>query len=348
MERNIQLIFVLFVLVFLSGCAKTKNIETGMTSAEKAVSIPSMKGLEENGEKYIVTFPVIINPGINGVEGQKYCVQDENGQNCFNVGVYPLATMINNIFSNEKGFYFVTELNMFGDNMAQAIIIGRKSEISKIIPSSRDGHMFSDSTGNRLNFDSSKFYDDLKYQKDFMNQIGESPRDIEDALRQYFQRRGVDVQHEFVEEIEIGSPRWTEFIGQVTDQLGEGYRLPNGEERQGYVSMDEFVKKFAKNEGATSGQRFAKSIGVTYTGEPISSAFLTATSVFNGIIQAQTGITEGLYSEAPCRRKDLAERFEFMQKEKENLLKNLHYQLSLRSSENRRLMEKIQQLEARP
>lgn len=343
--QKILWIWLVFISVlFLSGCG-AKNVETGMDTAEKAISIPSLKGMEEQGVRVVVSFPIIMSPGIGGVEGQGFYVKNPDGSmELRDTGVYPIGILKKDgSVIVEEGFYFVTKINEFGDTTARAIIVGEKKEIDKMSFLSRDGHLTADSKGVRRNFDSDKFYSNPKYQSKFLADFGETLQDIEGALQEYFRKRNLETPPVFVEEIKVGSKRWLELKNQVTDYLRNGYRLENGEARQGYVSMAEFQELYAKNQGATSGQRFAKGASVVFTGEPVTSAILTGGSIVNGAIQANTGITEGFYSQAPCKRVDLADRFDFFSQEYKEVIRKLQYDLFYAKERVNYLENKIRQ-----
>ena len=343
MKRNSAwLYFVLIPVLFLAGCGG-KNVETGMDTAEKAISIPSLLEMEKRGVKKIVSFPIIMSPGIGGVEGQGFYVKNPDGSTELrDTGVYPIAILKKDgSVVIENGFYFVTKRNKFGDTTARAIIVEKKNEIDKMIFLSRDGHLMSNSKGIRRHFDSDKFYSNPEYQKKFLADFGETSQDIEGMLAEYFRKRNLETQPMFVEEIEVGSTRWAELKNQVANHLKKGYRLKNGEVRQGYVSLEEFQELYAKNQGATSGQRFAKGASVVFTGEPVSSAILTGGSLVNGAIQANTGIDEGFYSQAPCKREDLADRFDFFSQEYKEVIRKLQNDLFYAEERINYLEEKI-------
>ncbi|MFA6183830.1 MAG: hypothetical protein WC682_01875 [Parcubacteria group bacterium] len=338
-------VIVLLVALPLLGCVDKSITENGMKTPEEGISIKSLNQMEKEGVKYIVTFPVVVNAGIHGVEGQTFIIKGKNGKAMFvDAGVFPLMFKRGGVLAKKgDGFYFLTDMNMFGDHFAQAIVIGRKNEVEKVIALSRDGFLMANVFGEGFNYDTTKFYDVPSYQKEIFSGVGMDLADIDRTFRQYFEKRGIVVPAEavFVREIKVGSPEWQSFKGEVTDRLGNGYETPNGEVRQGYISTEDFAKEASKNEGATTSQRFFKSFNIGFTGEPISSAILTGGSLVNSGIRATNTGMEGMYSQAPCIRADLKERFELSYREYQTLIQTLYADLYRKDQKIRVLEAKI-------
>lgn len=307
--QGMMFLLVVIPVLFLSGCAgKYENSVSanGLPKAEQALSVPHPVEYEKSGEQYIAVFPLILSPELWGTEG--FSSKHVSG------GVWPVVSSNSNDSLGKKGYAFITEMNFWGDNIMQGIIVGRKAEIGKIMYLSRDGHTAQSVSGEELDYDSEKFDKDPSYQVRVFSQSGSSIQEVEDFWRKYSRSRGLEIpaNFQFVEEIKVGSPRWEKFKADLATRLSENYKMPNGEIRSGYMSLEDFRKEASKNNGTTAGQRFGRSAVIPATIEPISLGIGTVGSLLNGLINASNGPMEGFYSMAECRRGDLKSRFKEM------------------------------------
>ncbi|NLC30928.1 MAG: hypothetical protein GX765_02650 [Candidatus Moranbacteria bacterium] len=307
--QGMMFLLVVIPVLFLSGCAgKYENSVSanGLPEAEQALSVPHPVEYEKSGEQYIAVFPLILSPELWGTEG--FSSKHVSG------GVWPVVSSNSNDSLGKKGYAFITEMNFWGDNIMQGIIVGRKAEIGKIMYLSRDGHTAQSVSGEELDYDSEKFDKDPSYQVRVFSQSGSSIQEVEDFWRKYSRSRGLEIpaNFQFVEEIKVGSPRWEKFKADLATRLSENYKMPNGEIRSGYMSLEDFRKEASKNNGTTAGQRFGRSAVIPATIEPISLGIGTVGSLLNGLINASNGPMEGFYSMAECRRGDLKSRFKEM------------------------------------
>lgn len=346
MKRNkLQLSLLLVLSIFLlAGCGSKNVADVGFKSPEQAVSIPSLSGMEERGVQYVFFFPVIADPGIARIEGFLHPVEAADGtKKMVNDGVFPLMAIKNDwTISKTDGFYFLTNMNVFGDNFALAVVVGRKNDFRKIFPLSRDGHLAADVNGNSLEYESEKFSDNEIYRVK-VSAKGHSPKEIDQTFRKYYEDRGIEVplDDSFVTEVKVGSPEWSALKNLVTDRLNFGYRTMSGEARQGYLHMDKFKEEYSKSNGATATQRFWKNFNVAFTGEPTSSAVLTGGSAVNALIQSGTGSPDGLYASAICKRGDFRNQFASMQQENKDLIRILHSKIWKAAQKVDELKEKI-------
>ena len=310
------LLILIPVLFLLGGCgSKSASVSAnGLPEAEQAISVPNPVELEKNGEQYIVVFPLILSPELWGAEGFS--------NNKVSGGVWPVMTSNSNGSLGKKGYAFITEMNFWGDNIMQAIVVGRKAEVGKIMYLSRDGHTAQNVSGEEADYGSEKFDKDLSYQSQVFSQSGSSIQEVEAFWRKYSRSRGLEIpaNFQFVEEIKIGTPRWEKFKADLATRLSEKYKMPNGEIRSGFMSLDDFRKEASKNNGTTPGQRFGRSVFVPATIDPITLGVGTVGSFLNGLINASNGPMEGFYSMAECRRGDLKPRFKEMSDNFKSLL----------------------------
>lgn len=309
MKNKWMMFSVLFSVLFLVGCAgnyENSVSANGFPEAEEAISLPHPVEYEKTGENYVTIFPLILSPELWGAEGFS--------NNKVSGGVWPVMTSNSNGSLGKKGYAFVTEMNFWGDNIMQAIVIGRKSEVGKIIYLSRDGHTAQNVSGEEADYSSEKFDKDPSYQSQVFSQSGSSIQEVEAFWRKYSRARGLEIpaDFQFVEEIKIGTPRWEKFKSDLATRLAHNYKMPNGEIRSGFMSLDDFREEAAKNNGSTPGQRFGRSIFIPGTIEPITLGVGTVGSFLNGLINASNGPMDGFYSMAECRRGDLKSRFKEM------------------------------------
>lgn len=351
-NNRLWLLLLLVLPIFLlAGCSGKNVADQGFKNPEQAVSIPSLLEMENRGVEFVLFFPVIVESGIARIEGFLHSVETADGsRKMVNDGVFPLlAIKKDDSISKENGFYFLTSMNVFGDNFALAIIAGKKEDFKKIFSLSRDGHLAADVMGNSLVYDSENFSDDKNYRLK-ISEAGHSPVEIEQSFRKYYAERGIDIpeRDSLVMEIKVGSPEWKDLRNMVTDRLSFGYRTMEGEARQGYLSKDEFKKEYSKNNGTTSVQRFFKNFNFAVTGEVNSSLLLTGGSAINAMIQATSGSPDGLYSSTVCKRGDLREQFASMHQEKQELIRRLHATLWNNREEIEKLRETIRRLGGTP
>lgn len=332
MKRVNLLLLVLVSVFFLTGCAGQFNSvsDNGLAEAEQSVSVPNPVEYEKVGAEYILVFPIIISPEVWGTEG--FSSNEISG------GVWPVVTSDSKGFLGKKGYAFITEINFWGDYVAEAVVVGTKAEIEKIIYLSRDGHSAQNILGQEMEYDSEKFDKDSNYQAQIFLQ-GNSVSEVEDFWRKYSKLRGLSIpaDFQFVEEIKVGSVRWEKFKLDLATRLTENYKMPNGEIRSGYMSLVDFRKEASKNNGSTPGQRFSRSAFIPATIEPITLAIGTVGSLLNGLIKASNGPMEGFYSMAECRRGDLKPQFRKLSDdfkslilERDNIIYSLQQELQKR------------------
>ncbi|HBI16548.1 MAG TPA: hypothetical protein DDY52_00095 [Candidatus Moranbacteria bacterium] len=326
------LYLVLIPILFLVGCANPKNqvSKLGFEESEEGISIPHPVELEKNGEQYVTIFPIILDPGLWGVEGFSHKDLD--------VGIFPVVTD-----GKLKGYAFITEANLWNDQVMHAFVVGRKNDISKIAYLSRDGHFMYDITGDEFEFDAEKFEKDSNYKSKVLLAAGMNIQEIEKFWRSYSEKRGIEIpaDFQFVEEIRVGSPRWEKFKADLATRLSENYKMPDGQIRQGYMPLNDFRKEATKNYGTTGSQRFGRAAVIPATIEPISLSVGTVGSMLNGLIAASNGPMGGFYSLAECRRGDLKPRFRQMSKIAKTLL-------VARDQQIYQLQQQIIQLGGRP
>ena len=288
-------------ILLMTGCTPKGVATHGFSSPEESLSIPHPVEYEKKGEEYITLFPAILDPGLWGVEGFSFEGLD--------IGVFPVLTNSASV----KGYAIITESNFWADQIMQVMLVGKKSDIEKVIYLSRDGHTAYDVTGKELKYDSERF-DESSYHQSFFAEVGMSIQEIESFWKKYSNSRGIDIPSgfQFVEEIKIGSDRWEEFKFELATRLTNNYKMSSGEIRQGYISLDEFRKEASKNNGTTPGQRFSRNVFVPATVEPVTLVVGTVGSLLNGLIKASSGSVEGFYSMAEGQRGDLKTRFREM------------------------------------
>ena len=303
--------FALIPILFFAGCANPKNqvSNLGFKESEEGISMPHPVELEKSGEQYVTILPVILDPGLWGVEGFTHKDLD--------VGIFPVITD-----GKFKGYALITEANLWNDQVMYAFVVGRKKDIGKIAYLSRDGHFMYDITGDEVEFDADKFEKDSSYKSKVLLTAGMSIQEIENFWRNYSEKRGLEipVEFQFVEEIKIGSARWEKFKADLATRLSENYKMPDGQIRQGYMPLNDFRKESSKNYGTTGPQRFGRAAVIPATIEPISLSVGTVGSLLNGLIAASNGPMGGFYSLAECRRGDLKPRFRQMSKIAKSLL----------------------------
>jgi len=295
---------ILFVSLFgLTACAgKYESVtDNGFKQPEQAISIPHPSELENGKSQYVTIFPVILDPGLWGVEGFS--------KNNLDVGVFPIITE-----SDIKGYAIITEQNRWADQSMQAIVVGKKDDLGGIVCLSRGGDTIHSVTGQEYEYDPKRFKEDAKYKAEVISRVGMSVQEVETFWRKYSRERGIDIPPDFhfVEEIEIGSLRWEDYKSRLATRLTQVYRMPDGQIRRGYIPLDDFRLAASRNNAATPGQRFSRSVFVPATVDPLTLGVGTIGSFLNGLIAASNGPVEGFYALAECRRGDLKPRFREM------------------------------------
>lgn len=307
MKRNIRFgcfLAIVVALLTISGCATNKVSTYAFASPEKAVSISHPVEMEKNGDQYVTVFSAILDAGVWGVESVK------------GAGVWPALAGQKGL-KPSVGYVFVTDLNWWGDFLLQGVIVGRKADFvkSKIVYLNRDGGWVYDLMGQEYNYDPEKFDKEIAYQAGVF-QNGTTLAELQTFWQMYAEKRGVDFETAGIKisrEIKIGSPEWEEFKMQLASRLDNYYKMPNGEIRQGFLSLKDFRRESAKNNGATAGQRFARSAFIPVAIDPISAGIGVASSVLNGLVAANNGSLQGFYARAEGLRGDLKGNFELMQ-----------------------------------
>lgn len=304
---NKKCVFLLLILpiLFLAGCAQPAKVSSsGFASADQNISVPHPVEYEKNGTEYVTILWAILDPGVWGVEGFSHEEMD--------IGIFPFITD-----SPIKGYGILTDFNRWADHIMQVMLVGRKRDIERIAYVNKDGHFIYNIKGDELEYDPDKFDKDPEYKKKIFSQIGMTTvEEIETFWREYSEARGVSIpsSFRFIEEIQVGSPRWEEFKADLATRLTQNYKTKDGQIRQGFIPLDDFREEATKNNGATPEQRFARNFEVS----PFLPAI--ATSFINSLIKASVGPIEGFYSLAECRRGDMKERFrELLRKSKERL-----------------------------
>ncbi|EKE21925.1 MAG: hypothetical protein ACD_7C00090G0001 [uncultured bacterium] len=309
-KNDLWLSFLLILLLLLAGCATPAKVTNdGFSQAKEAISMPHPEQMEKDGEQYVTIFPIILDPGLWGVEGFSHKDLD--------VGIFPVITD-----GKIKGYALITEANAWADQIMRAVLVGRKKDIGRVVYLSRDGHTMHDISSEEFAYDSDKFEKDANYKAKLFSAVGMNIQEIESFWRKYSQARGLEIpaNFQFVEEIKVGSARWEEFKSQLATRLTNRHTMRDGEIRQGYMSLADFQSKAMENTGATPGQRFARAAVIPATIEPISLGVGTIGAVLNGLIAASNGPMEGFYSLAECKRGDLKSRFRKMSADFKTLL----------------------------
>ena len=310
MKRHLWILLVLIPVLFLASCAApVKVTQNGFKQAEESSSIPHPVEIEKDGAQHVTMLPIILDPGLWGVEGFSHKDLD--------VGIFPVITD-----GKVKGYALITEANLWADQVMWAIVVGKKSDIGRVAYLSRDGHTIHDISGEEFAYDPDKFEKDVNYKKQLFSAVGMSIQEVEAFWRKYSEARGLEIpaNFQFVEEIKIGTPRWEEFKAQLATRLTENYKMPDGQIRSGFMSLEDFRKEASKNNGATPSQRFSRGVFVPAAVDPITLGVGTVGSFLNGLIAASNGPMEGFYSMAECRRGDLKPRFREMSKNFKSLL----------------------------
>ena len=312
MKRQIPWLMIIVLLGFFSlmGCAAPLEVtQNGFKQAEESSSIPHPVEVEKNGEHHVTMMPMILDPGLWGVEGFSHKDLD--------VGIFPVITD-----GKIKGYAIITEANLWADQVMWAIVVGKKSDIGRVAYLSRDGHTIHDISGEEFTYDSEKFEKDANYKNQIFSAVGMTVEEIESFWRKYSEARGLEIpaDFQFVEEIKVGSDRWGEFKAQLATRLTENCKMPDGQIRSGFMSLEDFRKEASKNNGATLSQRFSRGVFVPAAVDPITLGVGTVGSFLNGLIAASNGPMEGFYSMAECRRGDLKPRFREMSKNFKSLL----------------------------
>lgn len=310
--RNLYSMAVLALALFgMTGCAgKYASVtDNGFREPEQAISIPHPSELEKSENQYVTIFPVILDPGLWGVEGFS--------KNKLDIGIFPVMTD-----SDIKGYALITEQNDWADEAMQAIVVGRRDDVGRIFSLSRGGDTIHSIAGEEYEYDPERFKTDAKYKSEVISRVGMSVQEVESFWRKYSRERGVDIPPDFrfVEEIKVGSLRWEEFKAQLATRLTHSYKMPDGQYRRGYMLLDDFRQAASKNNAATPGQRFSRGVFVPAAADPVTLGIGTVGSFLNGLIAASNGPVEGFFAIAECRRGDLKPRFREMSNKFKRLL----------------------------
>ena len=297
---------LLAAMLTLSGCVGSVNYipDAARTGSTDGVSIKHPVEMEKAGDQYVVTGVGILDVGTWGVESVK------------GGGIWPVP--VEQVGSKPLvGYAIATDLNWWGDYLIQLIMVGRLENMtdSKIIYLDRDGGKIHDLTGKEFDYDPKKFDDDPAYAHQVF-QHGMTLREGQKFWQMYCKKRGVSPDKMSFREIKVGSPEWTAFKAELAARLGHNYKMPNGEIREGYLSLEDFRKQDASVNTATSGQRFAKDMNFNF-GAP---DFGIASSILNGLIDANSDQIQGFYARATCLREDLKPNFRLMQEMYKQLL----------------------------
>jgi len=297
--KTLTMMALLATTMMLVGCATQNNYvpDAARTQAVQAVSIPHPVENEKAGEQHVTVFTAILNAGTWGAESV-------NGS-----GVWPVLA---EQFGSKPfvGDAFVTDLNWWGDLTLQVIVVGRKENLinAKIVHLDRDGGKIHDLSGKEFDYDPKKFDEDPEYaHQAFQN--GMTLKEAEAFWQMYSEKRGIELDKTSFREIKVGSPEWEALKSQLAEKLGHNYTMPDGEVRQGYLSQEEFKKQSASKNAATPEQRFARNLNVNFG----AIDFGIASSILNGLIDANNGPIEGFYARATCLRGDLKPNFILMQ-----------------------------------
>ena len=296
--------------LLLEGCAtRTRVSSYGFSRPEQAVSIPHPVEIEKAGNEYVTVFTAILDVGTWGAESVE------------GAGVWP-------VLAEQKsakplpGYAFVSDLNWWGDYTLQVVMVGEQKSLfeSKIIVLDRDGGKVHDLTGKEFNYNPKKFDKGGLYEAEIF-QSGMTLSELKSFWKMYTEKRGVDpVEFIAVEEILVGSSQWEVFRLKLAEKLEHNYKMPDGEIKEGFFPLEDFRRQSAKNNGATPGQRFARSAGnLPLIPNPIALV-VYAGSVVDGLVQASYGPIQGFYAQAECLRGDLKPNFRLMQKMYKQLL----------------------------
>jgi len=298
-----------------------------MAEAKEAISVENPAEIEGRGEQYIVAFPIIVSPGNWGTESVPY----KNGE----IGTWPILSSKKGNATIIKGYYFIANnsedlLNDHGSIEALAILVGKKEDIDKVLPLSRGGDTIQTIGGKEFNYDSDKFDKDPKHQAEIFNQRGKTISEIEDFWIKYNRDREIEIPpgHQFVEEIQVGSPRWEDFKSEIAQKFGKNYQMADGQYRSTHIASEkEFLEKAYENQGVTGGQRFMRELKVSPN--PIA----IVSSLLNGIIAASIGPEKGFYAFSEAPRGDMkghfnrmAEEFQILLAERDMIIKELKHQ----------------------
>ena len=133
-------------------------------------------------------------------------------------------------------------------------------------------------------FESTKFSDELEYQKSILAQYGVARSE----LVAYF---GNDMSDDrFYEEIHVGTPEWDEHIRKTQEMLTDGdlsvYTLADGKSYLSPLTRQEFVDYVAKFDGQTTASRYASGAKVAFAGSLFLDPTLGVLSASNVLAQA--------------------------------------------------------------
>lgn len=318
MEKvKILVIFAVILAVLgLAGCASmgTKPVpDFAFTSPEKRVSVPHPDQIKQETQT-ITTFLFVINP--------KFLVEAKGLK-----GVWPALAQVNEGY--KEGFaYSLSDLSEklpWGVVVGEAVFLGSKKEFeeSKFVIPNQDGGAWLAAPNSVIldaekgEYDCEKFEDNKEYRSQIFQDGGMTLSEIRVFWQKFLHARGIDTAKDFVvvNEIKIGSSEWKEFRERLLGEMGNGYQMPNGQLRTGFLSREDLQKEVMKNPRMTPWQRFMEALSIPIFPSPEGMAFGAASSLVRGGIAAwmSTQWNAGT-ARSNCERRDVAPQLSFMDK----------------------------------
>lgn len=306
-----RLAIFLVVGLLAAGCAGKHVPRFAYTDAENRVSVPHPDQIQQD-TKMITTFLGVINPA--------FLVEVDGLQ-----GVWPALAEVGDGY--KEGFvYSLTDLSEelpWGVVIGEFVFLGSREELesSKIAYVNQDGGAWLAAPNSVIldaekgEFDCERFEENKEYRHQIFQQGGLTLAEISDFWRKFASARGVATAENFtaINEIKIGSLEWQKFRERLLSEMGNGYRMPDGKIRAGFISRENLQKELMKNPRMTGWQRFMEALSIPIFPSPEGMAFGAASSLVRGGIAAWLGSRwNGKTARSECQRRDLAQQLVFL------------------------------------
>lgn len=311
MEGTKVMFLVVLVGLAMVGCATKHVPKFAYTEAEQRVSVPHPDQIQQDTDK-ITTFWGVINPA--------FLVEADDLR-----GVWPALAQVGDGY--KEGFVFsltsLSEEMPWGVVVGEFVFLGSKEEISssKIVMVNQDGGAWLAGPNSVIldaekgEYDCERFEKDKEYRNQIFQKGGLALPEINIFWQKFANARGIATAKEFVavNEIQIGSSEWEKFRKNLLSEMGNGYRMPDGKIRAGFITREELQKEMMKNPRMTGWQRFMEALSIPIFPSPEGMAFGAVSSLVRGGIATSSGNRwNAKTARSECQRRDVADQIVFL------------------------------------
>ena len=261
------------LLVFVAGCAGPQKFvpREAYRDPSKGFSLPHPEVMEKSGMKRLVTFPVFMHTALY-VEMHK------------GFGVWPV--IVRRIDDTEiQGWAYYAGQNDFCDPILRVMLPMPDTlyEDDRVIIFNKDIGFAYTLVGEEIRpvweakqgFNPEKFEKEPEYRQAFFMKYGMASQDVIPMWNAYFSSKRMNAPNGVFTALTVNTSDWERFkAGGFLSIASKAYQMPDGENRIGWLPLEEFRKEATVMPGFDSSERVVRQASLPLAGLFTPFAFL--------------------------------------------------------------------------